>query len=80
MNVKKFFRKDNGQTNSLVKASKKASSNAVRHSKALNLTITYIENDAIYEEHPDGTVTFKKSVEKKESPIVLTKGMVFHAK
>jgi hypothetical protein len=46
----------------------------------LDLTITYIKNDAIYEEHPDGTVTLKKRVEKKETPIVQTKGMVFHAK
>ncbi|UUC46720.1 hypothetical protein [Flavobacterium cerinum] len=80
MSQKKIFRKDNLQTKSLVKASKEVAINAVRQSKALDLTITYIENDAIYEEHPDGTVTLKKRVEKKETPILLTKGMIFHAK
>lgn len=80
MSAKKIFRKDNEQTKSLIIAGKNASNNAVRQSKALDLTITYIENGAIYEEHPDGTVTFKKKVEKTESPIALTKGVVFHAK
>lgn len=80
MSVKKFFRRDNGQTKSLVKVSTEAATNAVRHAKALDLTITYIENGAVYEEQPNGTVTLKKTIEKKESPISLTKGMVLHAK
>lgn len=81
MSAKKpIFSKDHKQTKSLVEASEKAASNAVRHAKALDLTITYIADGAVYEEQPDGTVRFKKAVQKKESPIVLTKGMVLHAK
>lgn len=75
-----IFQKDHKQTKSLEKAGVEAATNAVRHAKALDLTITYIENGAIYEEQADGTVTPKKTVEKKENPFVLTKGMVLHAK
>lgn len=81
MRVKKtIFLKDHKQTKSLEQAGKEAASVAVRHAKALDLTITYIENGAVYEEDANGTVTLKKTVEKKESPFILTKGMVLHAK
>jgi len=79
MSVKKFI-PDYNQTKSLVEAGEEAATNAVRHAKALDITITYIEDGAVYEEQPNGVVTFKRNVEKKESPIVLTKGMVLHAK
>jgi hypothetical protein len=81
MSTKKpLFLKDHKQTRSLVEAGEKAASIAVRHAKALDLTITYIADGAVYEEHPDGTVQLKKAVQKKGSPIVLAKGMVLHAK
>lgn len=78
--MKPNFVKDHKQTKSLEKAGKEAAINAVRHAKALDLTITYIENGIVYEEHPDGTVIQKKKVVQKKSPIALTKGMVLHAK
>lgn len=81
MSAKKpLFSKDYKQTKLLVEAGEKAASIAVRHAKALDLTITYIKDGAVYEEHPDGTVLFKKAVQTKESPVVLAKGMVLHAK
>ena len=81
MSVKKIiFTKDHKQTKSLVTAGKEAATNAVRHAKALDLTITYIENGVVYEEGADGTVTAKRTIQKKETPFVLTKGMVLHAK
>lgn len=81
MSVKKvIFRKDYKQTQSLVEAGEQASSTAIRHAKALELTITYIEDGVVYEEHPDGTVVKKKEVDAKDSPFALTKGMVLHAK
>lgn len=81
MKVNKMkFRRDNNQTTSLEKAGKEAAINAVRHAKALGLTITYIENGSVYEEQPNGTIVLKKTVEKKESPFLLTKGMILHAK
>ena len=74
------FRRDNNQTKSLEIAGKEAVINAVRHAKALNLTITYIENGSVYEEQPNGTIVLKKKLEKKQTPFVLTKGMILHAK
>lgn len=74
------FHRDNNQTKSLEKAGKEAAINAVRHAKALDLTITYIEDGVVYEEKPNGTKVLKKTVEKKQSPFVLTKGMILHAK
>lgn len=81
MRVKRvIFPKDHKQTKSLVEAGNEAAINAVRHAKALDITITYIENGAVYEEQSNGVITFKKNVVKKDNPIVLTKGMVLHAK
>jgi len=74
------FIKDYKQTKSLEEAGKEASVNAVRHARALDLTITYIENGIVYEEHPDGSVIQKKKIAIKEAPVTLTKGMVLHAK
>lgn len=81
MSTKKvIFRKDYKQTQSLVEAGEQAAATAVRHAKALDLTITYIEDGVVYEEQPNGTLIKKKSVAIKETPFVLTKGMVLHAK
>ncbi|MBK0370908.1 hypothetical protein I5M07_13820 [Flavobacterium sp. SE-1-e] len=77
---KEQFSPDHKQTKSLVAAGKEAASKAVRHSKALDLTITYIENGFVYEENAQGIKTAIKILEKKEPTISLTKGMVLHAK
>lgn len=80
MSVKKIFRQDYGQTKSLVRAANASGYNAVRRSKALDLTITYIEDGVIYEELPDGSKIEIGIVERKEPAIVLSKGMVLHGK
>lgn len=81
MSVKKAFRKDVLQTKSLIKAGKVSAINALRASRALGLTVAFIEKGVIYEEQPDGS---KKAVEKvkkgTEAPFVLSKGMILHAK
>lgn len=79
MSVKKIFRQDYGQTKSLVRAATNSGHNAVRRSKALDLTITFIEDGIIYEEHPDGTKKPIGEVERKEATVVV-KGMVLHGK
>jgi hypothetical protein len=76
----KIFQKDHRQTKSLEQAGNEASTNAVRHAKALDITITYIKDGGVYEEQANGTIVLKRKVEKKENPFVLTKGMVLHAK
>jgi hypothetical protein len=80
MSVKKIFRQDYSQTKSLVRAANISGRNAVRRSKALDLTITYIEDGIIYEELPDGTKKAIGEVEKKDAQVVLVKGMVLHGK
>jgi hypothetical protein len=81
MAINKFFRADHRQTKSLVKAGRIASINAVRHSKALDLNVTYINNGVIYEELPSGE---KKVVGKidndSKASFTLIKGMLLHAK
>lgn len=74
------MRKDYRQTKSLEIAGKQAATNAVRHAKALDLTITYIEDGAVYNERPDGTKTLVKTVQRRATPFAITKGMVLHAK
>lgn len=78
---KRVFIKDRGEDAKLLeRAGSVAVSRAVRHAKALELTISYIKDGAVYEERPDGTVIFKKTVEKKATPFKLIKGMLLHAK
>jgi hypothetical protein len=77
---KVVFRKDTAQTKSLQVAGTVASATAVRHAKALDLDITYIENGNVIVEEPNGHTTVVKKLEKAEAPILLTKGMVLHAK
>ena len=81
MSTKKNFIPDYRQTESLVKAGKTAATNAVRQSKALDLPVAFIRDGVIYEEDADGTTrAIKKTDAKRETPFVLTKGMVLHAK
>lgn len=81
MSTKIAFRKDVLQTKSLVKAGKVSATNALRASRALGLTVSFIENGVLYEELPDGTkIIIETRTTAKESPFTLTKGMVLHAK
>lgn len=81
MNTKRAFRKDVLQTKSLVKAGKVSATNALRASKALGLTVSFIEKGVVYEELPDGSKIIIETIAvSKESPFTLIKGMVLHAK
>lgn len=78
---KKMFRKDSFQTKLLRKVGKLASSRAFRGSKAMGLTVSYIDNNTIYQEHPDGAVTIKGRMEETvELPYKVKKGLILHAK
>jgi len=78
---KKIFRKDTSQTKLLRKVGKLASSRAFKGSKAMGLSVSYIENNTIYQEHPDGQVTIKGHVEEAvELPFKVKKGQILHAK
>jgi len=74
------FRRDTSQTKALVRAGKKATRTAVRASRALGLTITFIEDGVIYTEK-DGVVSTKDTLEvTTKVPFKLEKGLVLHAK
>jgi hypothetical protein len=65
----------------LKKIAKKSSEKAVKESKALGLSITYLKEGVLYEEFPDGTVKKIKEIKSiAASKLNLKKGMVFHAK
>lgn len=58
-----------------------AAKQAIRSSKALGLSITYLKDGKVIEEFPDGTTKIIKEIEEVELPDVkLKKGMVFHAR
>lgn len=48
------FRPDALQTNKLITAGRKATLRAVRVTKALGLTMTYLENGVLYKEYANG--------------------------
>jgi hypothetical protein len=69
----------------LIKAGKASAANAIRTSKALGLTITYMEKGILYKEKPDGTkeivkTTAWKKTASKKAVATLRKGMILHAK
>lgn len=81
--VGKNFRKDSKQTASLVKVGKLSSAKAIRESKALGLSIAFIENGVLYKELANGSRVVVMNQEKPEKPKtsrVIKKGMIFHAK
>ncbi len=49
------FRADFRQVEILLKIGKAVSSKAIKTSKALGLSITFMEKGVLYKEHPDGT-------------------------
>ncbi|MFN3640490.1 MAG: hypothetical protein ACK4UK_06190 [Flavobacterium sp.] len=58
-----------------------ASSRAFSDSKAMGLLVSYIENNTIYQDHPDGAITIKCQMEKAvELPYKVKKGQILHAK
>jgi hypothetical protein len=80
-----IFRPDTKQTASLVRIGRNSTLHAIRESKALGLTITYMENGVLYRELPDGTKEVlnageKKIVKRKIGSILIRKGIVLHAK
>lgn len=81
MSSKKSFRADYPQTKSLVKAARNAARNAVRHSSALELPVSYIDKGVVYKRLPDGTIKRLGQVEVTASlPFTLVKGMILHGK
>lgn len=63
MNKKKVFRLDYAQIKSLVNARMVVATNALRHSKALDLSITFIDKGDVYEELPNGAKNVVASIE-----------------
>ncbi|HCQ13871.1 MAG TPA: hypothetical protein DIU01_11505 [Flavobacterium sp.] len=81
MDKKKVFRLDYAQTKSLVKAGKIAATNALRHSKALDLSITFIDKGVVYEELPNGAKNVVATIETPDNTVhTFRKGMILHAK
>ena len=79
------FRSDTNQTNILKRAGLAAGTNAIRESKAMGLTITFMENGVLYREHPNGTREIvhnsaKRINKRKIGGITITRGLVLHAK
>lgn len=77
--------KSDPETSKLIKAGHTASINAIRASKALGLTITFMQDGNLYREFPDGTKeliisTPAKKISDKKIKVPLRKGMVLHAK
>lgn len=79
--AKQVFRKDKKQTKVLVKAGKVASKRAFSASKALGLTVSYIENGIVYIEDSNGNRIIQNTIENKvETPFEIKKGLILHAK
>lgn len=82
---KSIFRPDVKQTAALVKIGRAGSANAIRASKALGLSITYMQNGILYKEDSSGTkeivgTSTKQNPVSKKSQLLLKKGMLLHAK
>lgn len=77
----KSFKQDSKQTESLIKAGKAAATKAIRESKALELSITFMQKGILYKESPDGKKTIlKKPSKKRGASVTLKKGMILYAK
>lgn len=77
---KQVFRSDKLQIKKLLEAGKSAVSNAIKESKKLGLTITYIKDGYLVNEFPDGR---KENISKLKPVKVLPnikKGVILHAK
>lgn len=80
-NRKKGFDRDDEHTAMLVRIGKTAAKEAIRSSKALGLSITYLKNGEVVEELPDGTIKVlkPKSDDQPKRP-KLKKGIILYAK
>jgi hypothetical protein len=76
MEAKKVFKRDYAQTKILVKAGRISAKNAIRRSKALNQTITYIDKGVIFKEMPNGSKEIIGTVEPVTAQVKLKKGMI----
>lgn len=77
------FRSDSKQTATLIKVGRSGAANAIRASKALGLSITYLQNGTLFKEHSDGSKEIIKKVslsENTNSKRVIKKGVILHAK
>lgn len=81
----KNFRTDAKQVAVLERAGRTSAANAIRASKALGLSITYMQKGIIYKEHTDGTkqiiaASGKAKAAAKQPLKTLKKGMILYAK
>lgn len=67
---------DSKHTGFLIKIGRTSAAKAIKESKALGLTITYIENDVLYKEHANGEREIIKIIPRTKDP-KYKKGMVF---
>jgi hypothetical protein len=76
------FKSDTKETAVLLKAGKKGASLAIRESKALGLTITYLENADGTKEVIQNSKEDKLAIpsSSKKNQIKFKKGMILHAK
>ena len=79
-NSNKVFKRDEEHTALLVKVGKIAAKEAIRSSKALGLSVTYMKKGEVIEEAPDGTIKVLKAKAITEPSSKLKKGMILHAK
>lgn len=79
-NSNKAFKRDEAHTALLIKVGKIAAKEAIRSSKALGLSVTYMKKGEVIEEAPDGTIKVLKPKVITEPSIKLKKGMILHAK
>lgn len=78
---KVVFRKDVSQTKALLKAAKVSTQKAIRGSKALGLSVTFIKDGVVYEEDAHGNIIVKKHIESSgDIPFEIEKGLVLHGK
>jgi hypothetical protein len=76
---KNTFRPDTKQTITILKAARKSVANAIRASKALGLSITYLKNGAVIKETANGEQTTIKTTQTYQSS-KLKEGTVLYAK
>jgi|SRR5258705_13251413 hypothetical protein len=78
---KPAFKSNPKQTAALTKVAHKSAANAIRASKALGLSITYMEKGILYKEQANGTKKIiAQKVPAKKTAIKYKKGMILHAK
>jgi len=81
---KTAFKSDPKQTAALTKVARKSAANAIRASKALGLSITYMEKGILYKEKPNGVrkiiAVASTKIPVKKAPVKYKKGMILHAK